>query len=107
IRREVRSQLGGRRWADLDGMNGSPSGQKILRRLPSPRTDLHDLRVRRQRPEESVEELRRIRRPHLVVDLRRLVELEPYVLWPGHDVIMPERRTPGRMRPRADHPVPG
>jgi hypothetical protein len=57
IRPKVRSQFGGHHGTDLDDVNGCFSGEKILRRVAGPGTDLHDLRLRRQRLEECVEEL--------------------------------------------------
>ena len=71
-----------------------PRGEKTLRRLAGPGTDLQGPRLRRQRLEECVEELAWIGGPHLVVGLSDFVEGEAYVLWPAHDAIMPQRRRP-------------
>ena len=52
---------------------------------PGPfRTDLHDLRLRRQHLEQRVKQVGGIRGPHLVVDLCGFVERKSDVVWSHH-----------------------
>ena len=62
LARKVRAQSAGHRRADLDGMDDSTTGKQVPGCLAGSRSDLQDLRLRRQEGEELVEQRLRVRR---------------------------------------------
>jgi hypothetical protein len=89
IESNVRTQRRGRRGTNLDRMNRCGSASEVLGRLAGPRTDFEDVKTGRQRLEQRIEQLDRVRGPHTVIDFSGLVKREPHVVGSSHSHNLP------------------